>query len=99
MDNILYIVVHADLWTQLWLTAQFKGHCLGLTHLLLKVSITWPAGQAQPGIHVAIHIGLGLEHVALQEEHCWNICPSTGQPKYQNNIKALTSKCHKSIYT
>lgn len=61
------------------LTAQFRGHCSGLTHLLLIVSITRPAGHVQPGVQSLLHIGLGLEQVAGQGGHLWITCPSTGQ--------------------
>ena len=66
---------------QLQLTVQFRGHCCGLTHSLFTVSITWPAGQAQPGTHSSVHVVSGSEQVAGQGGHCWNICPFTGQAK------------------
>ena len=53
------------------LTAQSSGtgHCLGSTHVLLTVSINWPDGHPQPGIHCAMHRRPGLKQVAGQLLH------------------------------
>ena len=50
------------------------------THLFLRVSITWPLGQAQPGRHTNAQMGDGLEQVALQgDAQVWKTWPATGQ--------------------
>jgi len=70
-------------WIQQQLTAQSGtcGHWLGMTHLLLTLSITWPNGHPQPGVHPCMHIGLGSVQVAGQGGHSWNVCPSIEQAK------------------
>ena len=58
-----------------------------LTHFLLTVSTTLPAGHPQPGTHSLLHFGNGLEQVAGQGAHFWYTCPIIGQPvRYKNKI-------------